>query len=103
MCYVSASTEALPAGNVFAMSLLGGLDLCLHCAQLIQPIRDAWTKKTISGSLVISELRERSEKLRGNGQLTGKKITHVLCVIFCQGLSQQYGITAVLLHLLWIN
>lgn len=51
--HVSASTVALPAGNNYAMPLLGGLDLHLYCVQLIQPIRDAWNIIIVSGSLVL--------------------------------------------------
>lgn len=71
--HVSASAEALPAGNDFAMPLLGGLDLYLHCVQLIQPIRDAWNINYFRIAGVIIELKERSGKLRGKGYKLAKR------------------------------
>lgn len=70
--HVSASTVALPAGNNYAMPLLGGLDLHLNCVQLIQPIRDAWNINCFRIAGFIIELKEHSGKLRGKGYSIGK-------------------------------
>jgi hypothetical protein len=84
--HVSASTVALPAGNDYAMLLLGGLDLHLYCVQLIQPIRDAWNINCFRIAGVIIELKEPSGKLRGKGYSIGKR---EILFLLSQSLSQQ--------------